>query len=272
MKKLTFLMVAAVLLAAVAPALAMDDGLGVSADVTWVSKYIWRGFDVLDDKAAVQPSVTFDLYDSGFTFKVWASFAGSSKGNGRVSTVNKEEWNYVLTYADSVNDGDPMKTDYAISYIYYDYPDMPSKDADLQEFNLALAWPDLCTAGIVPSYQIYYLWASKGGGAVRDAGGFLHRIGLAYDYAVPGFLPDNPEQVFSFGWNIVYNDAAGASTHAGTEIDHDWSHMLYSVSTQINCPMSGGKITPAVYYQTSMEDTVNNGDEFWCGITYGLTF
>jgi hypothetical protein len=36
--------------------------------------------------------------------------------------------------------------------------------------------------------------------------------------------------------------------------------------------MTGAKITPAVWYQTSMEDTVNKNDEFWGGLSYTLTF
>ncbi|MCH7557953.1 MAG: hypothetical protein IIB56_10910, partial [Planctomycetes bacterium] len=44
---------------------AVDAKLGVDVDVTWVSKYLWRGYDLLDDKAAFQPSVNVDLYGTG---------------------------------------------------------------------------------------------------------------------------------------------------------------------------------------------------------------
>ena len=40
-------------------------GLGVTADVTWVSKYVWRGYDLFDDHAAFQPSVDADLLGRG---------------------------------------------------------------------------------------------------------------------------------------------------------------------------------------------------------------
>jgi len=73
------------------PALAQQGDLGVTVDATWVSKYIWRGFDVLDDKAAFQPSIDFDLWDTGFHFTIWTSWAGASKNGGSISTVNKEE-------------------------------------------------------------------------------------------------------------------------------------------------------------------------------------
>lgn len=264
MRKGIMLIVATILFAAIGTTWAMDDGLGVTVDATWVSKYIWRGFDVLDDKAAFQPSINLDLYGTGFSFTAWSSFAGASKNGGSVSTVDAEEWDYILTYS-GTHEG-TYRTDYALSYAYFDYPDKASKNGDLQEFNLLLLWPELCTAGIVPNYQVFWLWPAQGGGTVRDAGGFIHSFGLDYAYTVAGFLPDNPEQTFNLSWDIVYNDDAGAAN-----VDHDWSHMVYGVSTDFACP-TGGKITPAVYYQVSMEDTVNKQDEFWAGISYSMQF
>ena len=241
--------------------------LGIDVDATWVSKYIFRGIDKLDDKAAFQPSVNLNLFDTGLSFNVWASFAGSSRGGGKKisSTVDAEEWRYTLTYGNSVFDGEQYKTDYAVSWVYYDYPDMASWDADTQEFNVALSWPELCPMGVVPSYVIVNSWPSKGGHANRDTAGFIHVFGLGYDLTVPGILPDNPEQVLSLSAAAVYNDGT-----YGEGIDHDWSHILWGVSTSIELPY--GSLTPAVYYQNSMEDSVNNQDEFWVGISYGFSF
>jgi len=245
--------------------------LGIDVDVTWVSKYIFRGIDKLDDKAAFQPSINLDLFDTGLSFNVWSSFAGASKNAGRVSTVDAEEWRYALTYAGSVLDGEQYKTNYAVSWVYYDYPDMASKDADSQEFNLALSLPDICPAGIVPSYTVIYNWPAEGGGNLpgpanhRATAGYIHVFGLGYDLTVPGILPDNPEQVLSLSAAVVYNDGT-----YGEGVDHDWSHILWGVSTSIELPY--GSLTPAVYYQNSMEDSVNNQDEFWVGISYGFSF
>ncbi len=250
--------------------------LGIDVDVTWVSKYIFRGIDKLDDKAAFQPSINLDLFDTGLSFNVWSSFAGSSRGGGKKisSTVDAEEWRYALTYGNSVFDGEQYKTDYAVSWVYYDYPDMASWQGDTQEFNVALSWPELCSAGVVPSYTVIMSWPTHGGsrtpgkggvGGNRDTAGFIHVFGLGYDLTVPGILPDNPEQVLSLSAAAVYNDGT-----YGAGIDHDWSHILWGVSTSIELPY--GSLTPAVYYQNSMEDSVNNQDEFWVGISYGFSF
>jgi hypothetical protein len=70
-----------------------------------------------------------------------------------------------------------------------------------------------------------------------------------------------------FSADAVYNDGTGADS-----VDHDWSHILWGLSTSMTCPVTGAKVTPGIWYQTSMEDTVNENDEFWGGLSYALTF
>lgn len=272
MKKKGILLTAVILLSMAGLAQAQEE-LGVTVDVTWVSKYIWRGFDRLDDKTAFQPSINLDLYDTGLSFNLWSSHAGSSKGGGSVSTVDAEEWRYALTYADSVLDGERYQTDYAVGWVYYDFPDMASNDADAQEFNVALSWPDICPAGVVPRYTLIKMWPAGGGGDNNAMGGFIHVFGLGYDLTMPPILPDTTEQTLSFTWDITYNDGTGSGIGAfptGSAVDHDWSHMLWGVSTAIEC--GPGTFTPAVYYQISMDDSVNDEDEFWAGLSYTVSF
>lgn len=229
--------------------------LGIDVDATWVSKYIWRGFDLYDDKAAFQPSVNFDLFDSGWSFNVWYSVSGAS-GN-----VNGEEIDYTVSYSDSICEGQSWQTDYTASYVYYDFPDMASKDADASEFNVAFSWPDVCPFGTVPSYTYIYMWTAKSEGINRDMQGSIHVFGLSKDLDV-ACLP-NP---VTFGWDLTYNDGTGPST-----VDHDWSHTVFGLSTSIDAPC-GGTISPAIYYQISMDDSVNTEDELWSGLSYTVSF
>ncbi len=271
MKKGMILEVVVVVVAIGGIGWAAEGDIGVDVDVTWVSKYIWRGFDLLDDKAAFQPSINVDL-GHGFSVGVWASYAGSSKGGGSISTVNATELDYILTYNNSAFAGEAYQMDYAVNWIYYDLIDMPSKDADLQEINVALAFPQICPGGIVPRYTAIYIWPAQGGGLANGATGWLHQFGVDYDIAVGEIIPNNPEQVFTFSWDITYNDGAGATGRTDRlNPDHDWSHMTWGLSTEIACPF-GGTFRPGIYYQTSMEDTVNTEDEFWTGLSYTLSF
>ncbi len=245
---------------------AADGDLGIDIDATWVSKYIWCGFDKYNDKAAFQPSINFDLWGSGVSFNVWASYPGASGSDptGTSGNVNKTEMDYTLTYANTVFDGETYKTDYAVSWVYYDYPETTTNAADAQEFNIALEWHDLCPAGITPHYVYAYLWTAKGGGpyAATEPEGSAHIFGLTYDFELPSVV-DLP---FSVSVDAVYNDGMGRRT-----VDHDWSHIVWGLSTSIDCPM-GGTISPAIYYQTSMEDTVNPNDELWTGVSYSYSF
>lgn len=265
MKKFIVLMGLAVLLSS-GIAIAADDGtMGVTVDTTWVSKYIWRGFDYLDDKAAIQPSVSIDL-GSGFSATVWASWAGAS-GSSTTSTVNANELDYILSYANTAYEGEAYAMNYSLNWLYYDYTDQPSNAADAQEINLSISMPNICPAGVVPSYTLAKMWPAEGGGPSRALGGWIHIIGLDYGLAVPGFIEGNPEQVLNLSWDITYNDGAGLGNGS---VDHDWSHMTWGVSTDI--AMCGGTLKPGIYYQTSMEKTVNTEDEFWTGISYSFSF
>jgi hypothetical protein len=272
MKKKGILLTTVILLCMGGLAQAQDGGLEVTLDTTWVSKYIWRGFDRLDDKTAFQPSINLDLYDTGLSCNLWSSHAGTSKGAGNVSTVDAEEWRYALTYNNSVLEGEQYQTDYAVGWIYYDFPDMASNDGDAQEFNVTLTWPDLCPAGVVPRYTIIKMWPAEGDGVNNAMGGFIHVVGLGYDLTLPPILPDTTEQIISFTWDMTYNDGTGAGIGAfpAGAVDHDWSHVLWGVSTAVKC--GPGTLTPALYYQTSMDDSVNNENEFWVSLSYMVNF
>ena len=172
-------------------------------DASYVTKYIWRGFDKLDDKAAFQPSAKLAL-DNGLFFNVWSSFAGSSKGDGAVSTVNATELDYTVGYANSFGE-DCYVTNYSVGWRFYDYTDMPSNDADMQEGFLELAWPNLIGNGFVPKYAYYHMWASEGSGDVRSAGGPIHVMGMDYNWT----FESAPELPMTFSSAAVYNDGTG---------------------------------------------------------------
>jgi len=235
--------------------------MAFTLDATYVTKYIWRGFDILDDKAAFQPSANLAL-ENGLNFNVWSSFAGTSKHDGSVSTVNATEFDYTVSYKNTFGE-DACLTNYNVGWRFYDYPSMASNDADMQEGFVELAWPNLIGNNITPRYAYYHMWASEGSGLTRKNGGPAHVFGVDYTWT----FDSAPELPMKFSSDIVYNDGVG-----GPNVDHEWSHVLWGLSTSFNCPLTGAKITPGIWYQTSMEDTVNTEDEFWGGLSYTLTF
>ena len=257
------ILLSVVLLSSVAGLAQADETeLGVTLDTTYVSKYIWHGFNFYGhDDSAIQPSVDVDLWGTGFGVIFWSSWATNS------GTRNIEEYDYILYYGNSVFEDTPYATDYTVNWLYFDFYDTPTKGSDLQEFAAQLSWPDLLPAGIVPSYYIGKLWPAKSGSAaLKHIGGWVHELGLGYDWALPGIGPETPEQVVSLMANVAYNDGYGA-----TGADHDWSHATVGASTSFEVA-ENLNFTPAVYYQISMDDSVNRDDELWTGLslTYGF--
>jgi hypothetical protein len=239
-------------------------------DASYVTKYIWRGFDKLDDKGAFQPSVNLAL-DNGLNFNVWSSLAGAAKNNGSISTVDATEVDYTISYKNTLGE-DACLTKYNVGWRYYTYPKANHEMTDMQEGFVELAWPNLIGNGFVPRYAYYQMWpAQRTDGAANLNGGPMHDLGFDYNWA----FDSAPELPMKFTWDIWYNDGTGISTDdkgSTHKADHEWSHILWGLSTSFNCPMTGAKITPAVWYQTSMDDSVNKNDELWGGLSYKLTF
>ena len=261
------LLIVVVLLSTAGLIQAQEDKLGITLDATYVSKYIWRGIDKLDDVSAFQPSINFDIGDTGLSFNVWASYAGSGGlTRGGTSRVNLTEYDYTVAYKFDLYEGQSYATNVTANYIYYDYPDEPSKVRDAQEMGVGFAWPNLCPAGVVPSYYVGKIWESRSDSALTgEFGGWVHVFGLGYDLTVPGLAPDMTEQVVSLSFAAVYNDG-----FAGATVDHDWSHILLGASTSFD--IGPGSFAPGLYYQISMDDSVNTEDEFWTSLSYTVSF
>ena len=283
MKKKGILLATALLLSAAGLVQAQEDAVGVTLDATWVSKYLWRGFDLLDDKGAFQPSVDVDLFGSGFSVNVWASYPTAAGDMNKTaaeplgdSRIDATEYEYALAYDAVICEDEVHATCVTAQYIYYDFIDIYDEAADAYELGMRLAWPNLFPTGVVtPSYYVGKISPAAGkiSGGKADLStnydGWIHIFGLSYDLKVPGLSADTPEQVFTFGAAAVYNDGF-TDGHVGT-VDHDWSHALFSVSTEVELA-ENVSLTPAFYFQSSWEDTVNPEDEVWMSIGTSCRF
>jgi len=267
------LLTAVVLLAATGVAQAQEGDLHGSIDVTYQSKYIWRGFEVYGAKSATQACVDLDLFGTGFGVSAMGHRANSS---GYELT---ERWDYTAYYQNRLFGDEPYATNYRLGWVYYNYPDLSYKDADLQELQAVLSLPKICPAGVVPTYVLVKLWPSKSGSLVASKfdlskgtpstgtpSGFAHIFMLDYGLPVKGVVPEIPEHVLNLHTELVYNDGVGP---AGQDVDHDWSNAVFGVSTDFNLDKNL-TLTPAIYYQVSMDKSVNDDDELWS--TFGLKY
>jgi len=260
MKKL-ILLTAVILLSATTFAQAQDELTG-TVDVTYLSQYIWRGFEWYGSQSAIQPSIDLDLYGTGFGLSVFWSRANSS------GYELSEEVDLTLSYSNSLYEYETYATDYTAGWMYYHYPEGPGAGEtvsdDWQEMFVTLSWPEICPEGVVPSYTVIKMWASEEASPSNGISGWLHVLGLGYDLPVEGLLPDTPEQILHLSAATVYNDEVGIS-------GSDWSHAVFGVSTDFDLG-NDCTLRPGVYYQSSWEDDVNTSDELWCSVGVSYAF
>ena len=265
------ILVTAVMLLAiggVAQAQAQDSDLHGYVDLTWSGKYIWRGFDIYADKSAMHPSVDLNLFGTGLGVNVTGHRANAS------GFENGERWDYNLYYQNGLFAGEPHAIQYRLGWVYYNYPDMSSSIADLQELHAILSLPKICPFGTVPSYVLVKLWPSESGSLVGarspsggTASGFAHIFMLDYAWTIGGIVPETPEQVLNLHAEAVYNDGVGPN---GANVDHDWSNAVFGVSTNFDLAQNV-VLTPGIYHQITMDTSVNDDkDETW--VTMGLKY
>lgn len=114
--------------------------LGVTADVTYASKYIFRG--VVLGEQAIHPSV--ELSYSGFYAGVWGNVAAGKKDE----YPDNEEWDFYVGKSFQLSD----ITSLDVGYTFYYYPDAPSINGT-DEFYAGLSFD---VQGFSPSIYAYY--------------------------------------------------------------------------------------------------------------------
>jgi hypothetical protein len=261
-----------VLLAATALVQAQDELHG-AIDVTYQSKYIWRGIDVYGDKSAIQSSVMLDLYGTGFGLSAEAHRANSS------GFETSERWDFTLFYKNALFADESYLTQYLIGWRYFYFPDAPLDTApglsiDLQEIHAVMSWPQILPVeGLVPTYILVKLWPAESGSFVGSAGpsgtasGFAHIFMLDYGLSIEDLLPEMPEQVLNLHSEVAFNDGVDPR---GIGVDHDWANAIFGVTTDFKLE-ENVTLTPGLYYQVTMDKTINpDKDETW--FTLGLKY
>lgn len=236
--------------------------LGIDLSTTLVSRHMWHGFDLLDDHGAFIPSVGISFGDSGFSGKVIGVYPLSS---GFEKSV---ELNYAAFYTKAFLESTRYATNVTANYFYYGKPKRAGRKADAQEIGARFSWPKLLTvrdSPLIPSYYFGSIWSSKSHSDLSGCEGFIHVFGLEYDLTVRDFWADNKEQIFNFFGDITYNDGFG-----GKSVDSDWSHAVIGVRTSLG--KGNLTVTPSLNYQMSMDDSVNDENELWCGISLTYRF
>ncbi len=211
----------------------------VSGSAAFVTKYIWRGYNLVDGPA-IQPSLDFGFGDSGFSANVWYS-AGLSD---RDISSAADELDFTLDYSASFVNGAGL----SLGLIYYTFPnqdDFEFDDHTTQEVYVAF------TPGVpylAPTLTLY-----------RD-------FNLGDDwYATFGI-----DQSVEAGEGSIGASAVLGYNNGQFSANSGLSHIELSVYAAI--PAGVVDISPSVTFVGLFEDTVNPDNEIFFSLNAGWSF
>ncbi|MBI9017924.1 MAG: hypothetical protein JEZ07_11760 [Phycisphaerae bacterium] len=241
------------------------DDLQVDFETTFVSKYVWRGYEIFDDHGATQPSLTIFDDKTGLSVNIWGAIPIGSGGDN----INAlQEYDYTISYGYSFLEESTWQIDTSLSYIYYDFPKLNSS-ADTQEVGLSIELPNILKIGpgsLAPAFYIGSLWPSDSGlkddnGDNADIAGFYYSAALNYGFEI---VKDVPMTVFG---QIDFNDGIFANdsefTHATFGISTEWVYKKFTISPFINYQIT---------MDTDLEETNGDDHELYGGLTFSFSF
>ena len=207
---------------------------GVSAQVDWVSRYVWRGFDLNGNRPCLQPQVTFDLGRSGFTLNLWSSFCLQDRAETRYA----DELDATLSYAIPTGEAVSLEAG-ATVYAYVGARHFKFKEHASPEIYLKGGLPNVPLA---PSLALYYdLNLGKGFYAQLSAGHTL-KFGERLGLALSGTLGYNGRMYIA---------------------DSGFSDLAFGAALPLT--LGQATLTPAAHYSITLLDSVNDQNEFWFG-------
>lgn len=207
-----------------------------------VSRYIWRGFDVLADTGpALQPDAFFDLGESGLWLDLWGSFSLSDRARLR----ELDELDVTLAYDLPLGTSAVLQTG-LIHYVWFSEPGFSLKDSTTLELFLAASLPAVT---LEPTLTVYY--------DVHQGKGVYIQAGISKTW------PLSPAVALEWTGRLGYN--------GGQWIDDSGISDL-QMGLALPVSLSGLELSAFMNYTFVFLDSVNEGDEIWFGLSLGADF
>jgi hypothetical protein len=239
------LLATAIILTTASITQAESDKLGVTFDITYLSKWLSKGAEAYGQQGAVFETIDVDFYDTGFGVKVTHRSATAS------GYVDKQRFDYRPYYKNTLFQDKSYATNYNISVGYEHYYGLTRHKA-----NTTYEW----IFDFVPAYTAHYEYPVSGGDVNRKVSGWVHRFRLGYDLNV-NELP----APLNLSSEVAYTDGLGGASH-------DWSYATFGMSTKFKIT-ENMTFVPGVYQQISMDDSVNSKkDVTYCMLTMKYKF
>jgi uncharacterized protein (TIGR02001 family) len=205
--------------------LAEEEAPSAEASVAFLSKYVWRGYELSDDSLVIQPSLTASY--KGFSANLWGNLDTSYNEEdyyGPGMPFDSNLWNetdFTLSY-----DGAYEKLGYGVGWIYYSVV-----GSDTQEFYGTLSYDML----LAPTFKIYY-------DTDGFAGDWYANLGFGHSFMI------TDKYSLDLGLSFGYTD------------NSDWSGFSDGLlSASMSFPI--GKyiaITPEIYWSFALSDDASD--------------
>jgi uncharacterized protein (TIGR02001 family) len=229
-------------------------------DVDLTQLYMWRGLDLLDGTAALQPALTWDRGRNWY-LGAWGSLAlDRGRGCAEITGDTCWRWDEIDFYAGFYHSwGEESRWqldwDASLTYFWFMHQD---RDLDTVELGLSASFPRIIgTDGPVPYLRYYY---NRGARVEGDKGYWLIG-GLEHRFALPGYA-------VGFDINLTYKDGdAGLWSYAG------FSNA--NLSLYLDYPLGSWSLVPALSFQkalTDQGDGIGPEDKVWGNIVFSHLF
>ncbi|MCK4763540.1 MAG: hypothetical protein KAW12_15175 [Candidatus Aminicenantes bacterium] len=212
---------------------------GFSFQVDFVSRYIWRGFDLNPvHKPALQPQLTYAVGDSGFAVNLWCNFSFEDK--------NTDEVDFAFTYDFKTGENFALTVGLT-SYNWVFIDGFKFKDDTTREFFVSAGLPK---ALLSPTFTFYY--------DINLGDGLYAELALGHS------LPVNEKVAIELSGKLGYNAGQWLPDGADTGL----SDLNFGAAV----PFKIGKVTvtPYVNYTLVLLDfikTLGENNHFWFGIS-----
>ncbi len=210
--------------------------IGVRTDVTFVSRYVWRGFDcIANDRPAIQPSITFDFGKSGIWFNAWSAFA--------LADTDFVELDLVVGYDKALSE-DWMLSAGAGYFTFPSIPNYPDENSATPE---VYAGVTLTSFPLSPNLTLYYDF--------NMGDGIYTTLSVSREFRVK---EKKVSSTVLAGYTRQYR---------GIGVDPGISDICLGISTDLE--LKGLTLTPTVNYVIVPNETVNDENEIWVGVSVG---
>jgi hypothetical protein len=222
----------------------------VDFDVTFNSKYVWRGMLLVDDWVA-QPSVNVGV--GNFTFNVWGNYELTDETEHEKKFT---EIDLTLDYTFSIG-----KFSIPVGLIHYVFPN--TEFAATTEIYAGVSYDWI----VSPSVTIYH-------DLDQAAGGNYINLAASYSYSIPN-MPKGVSVGIDLGAGISYATSDYNNFYYGVD-EAAWTDWSASLGIPIGFKDGLFTITPAVTYtalvDSKIKDTTEDDTNTFFGVSLTLSF